>query len=184
MKLGLKLLAAPLLTTLVVLLSGQINTLMMGQESNQGQAGAKACLEDFKTVASVQQQLGQVHATVYRMVALIGSMDEPKIKAFRADLATQLAGIKRVSGALAEAASADAELRSAVAAVGRQVDTYAKQADAAIDLSSVDPNTGIASMQGADATYSALGIMMADIVARCGGCRCRFVLVDAAQVGA
>ena len=42
-----------------------------------------ASLEDFKTVASVQQQLGQVHTSVYKTVALIGSLDDAKVKAFR-----------------------------------------------------------------------------------------------------
>ena len=166
MKLGMKLLAAPLLTALVVVLAGQINAVLMTQEADKGQASLKASLEDFKTVASVQQRLGLVHASVYKTVALIGSLDEPKIKAFREDLAKQLASIKRDADALAEAAGAGAQLRSSVAEVGKQMDKYAKQADTAIDMSSVDPNTGIASMQGADATFSSLSKTMADILAR------------------
>jgi methyl-accepting chemotaxis protein len=166
MKLGMKLLAAPLLTAVVVLLSGQINVALMGREADKGQASSAASLEDFKTVANVQQQLGQVHTSVYKTVALIGSLDDARIKSFRSDLVKQLDGIKRVSGVLAEAAGADAELRSAVAEIGKQLDTYGKQADSAIDLSSVDPNTGIAAMLGADSTFAALSKTMANIVAR------------------
>jgi methyl-accepting chemotaxis protein len=166
MKLGHKLLAAPILTALVVLMSGQINTVLMGREVEKGQASSKSSLEEFKTVANIQLQLGQVHASVYRMVAVIGSMDDPKIKAFREDIARQLSGIKRVSVALADIAGSDTELRAAVEEVGKQVDKYAKQADSAVDLSSVDPNTGIAAMQGADSTFSSLSKKMAEIVER------------------
>ena len=166
MKLALKLIAAPLLTAVVMLVAGQANTVLMTQAVKESQASASTSMEDFKTVASVQQQLGQVHSSVYKTVALIGSMDDAKIKAFREDLARQLAGIKRVSGALAEVSMADAELRAAVAEVGQHIDKYAKQADSAIDLSSVDPNTGIAAMQGADSTFAALSKTMAGIVNR------------------
>ena len=166
MKLATKLLAAPLLTALLVLIGGQVNTLLMTQGAEKGQASSKASLEDFKTVASVQQQLGQVHAGVYKTVALIGSLEDAKVKTLREDLARQLAGIKRVSAALADTAASDKELQAAVAEVGKQIDTYAKQADSAIDLSSVDPNTGIAAMQAADATFGNLTKTMTGIVAR------------------
>jgi methyl-accepting chemotaxis protein len=50
-----------------------------------------------------------------------------------------------------------------IASVGSQISKYAKQADGAIDLSSVDPNTGIAAMQGADATYLGLNKALAEL---------------------
>jgi methyl-accepting chemotaxis protein len=164
MKLGMKLLAAPLLTAVVVLLSGQINSVLMSQEADKGLASSKASLEEFKTIASVQDQLGRVHASVYRMVALIGSMDDAKIKVFRDDLAKQLGGIKRVAGVLAEGGNVAPEMRASIDEVNKQIDKYTKQADSAIDLSSVDPNTGIAAMQGAEATFASLSQAMAKIV--------------------
>ena len=166
MKLAMKLIAAPLLTAVVMFVAGQANTVLMTQAVNESQASSNASMEDFKTVANVQQQLGQVHASVYKTVALIASLDDAKVKLLRDDLARQLAGIKRVSAALAEARTADGNLSTAVADVGKQIDTYGKQADSAIDLSSVDPNTGIAAMQGADSTFAALSKIMADIAVR------------------
>jgi methyl-accepting chemotaxis protein len=166
MKLGKKLLAAPILTALVVLLSAQVNTWLMGREADKGQSSSKASLEEFKTVANIQLQLGQAHASVYRMVAIIGSMDDPKIKAFREDLAKKLAGIKKVAAAINDAAGSDAELRVTVDEAGKLIDKYARQADTAVDLASVDPNTGISSMQGAEATFLTLSKSMAEIVAK------------------
>ena len=164
MKLGMKLLAAPLLTAALVLLSGQINTFLLGHEANKGLTISRASVDDFKTVASVQQQVSQLHTSVYKTVALIESLDETKIKAFRADLANQLSGVKRVASALAPEGSADTVLVAAVNEVGVQIDKYIKQADTAIDLASVDSNTGIAAMQGADATFSSLSKTMSTIL--------------------
>ena len=163
MKLGMKLLAAPLLTAVVVLVSGQINAMLMGQETVKGQASAKAGLEDFKTIAAAQQQLAQAHTSVYRTVSVIGSMDEAKVKAVRVDLANQLAGIKRVVGAVASAGS-DAGLGSAVSDLTQQIDKYAGEADSSIEIAAGDPVTGIASMQAADATFTTVAKTMGVIV--------------------
>lgn len=153
MKLRMKLLVAPLLTAVVVLVSGQINAVLMSQEADKGQASSKAGLDDFKTIGSAQQQLAQAHTNVYRTVSVIGSMDELKVKAIRTDLVKQLAGIKRVVGAMA-AAGADAALGVAVADLNKQIDKYAAQADSSIEIAAGDPVTGIASMQAADATFT------------------------------
>lgn len=143
MKLGMKLLAAPLLTALVVLVSGQINTVLMNLETGKGQAVSKAALEDFKTVGSAQRQLAQVHTSVYRTVAIIYSLDELKVKAVRSELAKQLDGIKRAVGAMVPA-GADVERRTAVADLNKQIDKYAGQADSSIEIAAGDPVTRLA----------------------------------------
>ena len=166
MKLGMKLLAAPVLTAVVVLVSGQINVALMGREADKEHVSTAASMEDFKTVSNVQQQLGSVHASVYKTVALIGSLDDAQVKAIRSDLVKQLEGIKRVAGVIATDSNATDADRASTALINKQIDQYAKQADSAIDLSSVDPNTGIAAMQGADATFAELSKTMAAVVSR------------------
>jgi methyl-accepting chemotaxis protein len=166
MKLALKLLAAPLLTAIVVFGAGQVDSGVQSRAASANRGTFAAQLDDFRTLASAQEQVAQVHAGVYRTVALIGSLDEPKIKAYRADLAKQLAGVKRVAAGVVESRSGDEALVAGAATLGKQIDKYLAQADSAIDLSSVDPNTGIAAMQGADATFSALTASMAAVVKR------------------
>jgi len=166
MKLRTKLLAAPFLTAIVVLLSGQVNTFLISQQADQGLASSQTSLENFKAIANVQNQLGRVHANVYRTVTVIGSMDDAKIKTFRDDLAKQLGGIKQVSSSLTSGAGVDDDLRKAVDEMNKLVDQYARQADLAIDLSSVDPNTGITAMQNADATFTALSKTINTVVAQ------------------
>ncbi|NKI93166.1 methyl-accepting chemotaxis protein [Rhizobacter sp. SG703] len=166
MKLGLKLLAAPVLTAVVVFSMASVNTALLSAEASKNSEDFRGDLESFRTITSVQDQLGQIHAGVYRTVALIGSLDEPKIKAARESLANQLGGLKRTLGGLADADHADADLAAEIKAATAQIDKYRGQADSAIDLSSVDPNTGIAAMQGADETFGALAKGMGGMVAR------------------
>jgi methyl-accepting chemotaxis protein len=156
MKLGVKLLAAPVLTAVVVLIAGQINTAFMAQAAAKSQSTSSDSLVDFKTTANVQEQLGQIHSGVYKTLVLIGSMDDANVKTVRADLATQLAAVARVAEPLGTDSNADDSDRAAIAELKTQLLAYGKQADSAIDLSTVDANTGVAAMLGAETTFISL----------------------------
>jgi methyl-accepting chemotaxis protein len=153
MKLATKLLAAPLLTAVVVLAAGQINTFLLNRQAEAGLSSSRSSLQDFKTMAEANQQMAEVHASVYRTVAVIASLDEAKIKSLREDFAKQLDGVKRVVRTLSEQSGTDA---SKTQALETFIVTYAKQADSAINFASMDPNTGIAAMQRADLTFKEL----------------------------
>lgn len=155
MKLGMKLLAAPMLTAAVVILTGQVSTWMLGTQAENGLMASRSSLEDFKTMASANQQLAEVHASVYRTVAIVASMEDAKVKSTRADLGKQLEGVKRVVSTLADNAP-DAQLQGDIKGMLTLLDNYAKQADSAINFASIDPNTGISAMQRADATFKDL----------------------------
>ncbi len=165
MNLGTKLLAAPLLTVAVVLSVGTVSTVLQSRSSAQNQASFKSDMENFRTVTSVQDQLAQSHASVYKTVALMSSLDEAKVKAFRAGLANQLGGMKRTLSAVADADAQDG-LKEDVAALSAQIDKYGKHADSAIDLATVDPNTGIAAMQNADVSFAAMTTAVGALVAK------------------
>ncbi len=166
MKLATKLLAAPLLTAAVVMLTGQLNVFLMGRASDTALGSSKTSLDDFKTIASAQQQMGQIHASVYRTVSIIGSLDEAKVKAFRADLAKQLDGVKRVAGAVTDSSVSDAELKASVAKLNQLIDKYKGQTDSSIEVAAGDPFSGTASMQAAEETFVGLMGSMGAAVAR------------------
>ena len=156
MKLGYKLLVAPLLTAVVVIAAGQINGYLQNVQAEKGLASSQASLDLFKTMASAQQQMAEVHAGVYRTVALIDSLDEAKVKAVRADVSAQLVGVKRVVETLADNAELDAKVQTEIKAAADLVGTYTKQADAAINFAQMDANTGVGAMQRAEATFKQL----------------------------
>ena len=165
MKLGLKLLAAPLMTALVVLSVGQLNSVLMTQQADKALTASKAALEDFKRIGAAQQQMAQAHTNVYRTVSVIGSMDEAKVQSVRIELKAQLQGIKRVVSGMRGAPGKDAGLTAVMTDMNQQIDKYAAQADSSIEIAAGDPVTGIASMQAAEATFKTLDKAMTLIVA-------------------
>jgi methyl-accepting chemotaxis protein len=156
MKLGMKLLAAPLLTAFAMLGAGQIDAALSARNAATERVAERARLHDLKTVSDLKDQLSLAHAGVYRALTLVASLDDKKIKAVRTALGQQLERIKHSFAEVAVGYPQDLVLRATVGEIGDIVDSYGKQADAAIDLSSVDPNTGVAAMQSADATFSDL----------------------------
>jgi methyl-accepting chemotaxis protein len=156
MKLGYKLLAAPLLTAVVVIAAGQINGYLQNVQAEKGLAASQDSLDLFKTMAAAQQQMAEVHAGVYRTVALVDSLDEGKVKSVRTDFATQLAGVKRVVEATAGNPELDPKVQGEIKAAAELVGTYARQADAAINFAQMDANTGIGAMQRAEVTFKQL----------------------------
>jgi methyl-accepting chemotaxis protein len=165
MKLGLKLLAAPLLTACVMLAAGQVDALLSAHDAAAERAADQTRLHHLKVVSGLQDQLSLVHASVYRALTLVASLDDKKIKAVRADVAQRLDRIRRSFGNVAASYVQDAALQSSIEQIGGNIDSYQKQTDSAIDLSSVDPNTGIAAMQTADATFGDLAQHAREVVA-------------------
>ena len=166
MKLGLKLLAAPLLTAAVVLLAGQINTYVLGNQAQASLAISRSSLDGFKTMAAAQQQIGNVHSRVYRTVAQIAAMGEGKVKAARADFAQQLAGAKRVIEGLATRPGSSDAQQSDVKTATALIDKYAKEIDDAIRSALEDPNTSIAALERSDVLFKELSKVSGGMTAR------------------
>ncbi|HEY4956174.1 MAG TPA: hypothetical protein VII31_00045, partial [Caldimonas sp.] len=70
MKLGIKVLAAPILTAVLVLSAATVNTVLLAREGADKQASFEADLHSLRTIGRVQDQMGQIHASVYRTVTL------------------------------------------------------------------------------------------------------------------
>ena len=166
MKLGMKLLAAPLLTAIVVLLAGQINTYVLSEQAQRSLAVSRSSLDGFKTMASAQQQIGEVHSSVYRTVAQIAAMGEAKVKAARADFAQRLAGVKRVVEGLSAGVGADAAQQADVKTAQALIDKYAKEVDDAIRSALEDPNTSLAALERSDVLFKELSKVSVGMTAR------------------
>ncbi len=156
MKLGSKLLAAPLLTSAFVLGVGGLSALLMRGEAVDNQALFKATSGQARFLVGAQQQAGQIHADVARTVALNASLDAAKHRASRTGLASQLADLRRAIAEGVQGAPADPALQDMLKQAGMLIDSYRKQADQAIDLSSTDPSSGVAALRDVDASFATL----------------------------
>ena len=153
MKLGTKLLLAPLLTAVVLLGIGQVASWMNTRQAGTTRALHEQQLGKLKQLAGSQEEVAKLHTSVYRNVTLVPSYDEAKVKAVRAELVQRAGAVK---AGLNAASAGNAHLEGVVKEVGTLVDRYVKSADAALDMASVDSNTGIAAMQNADVAFAGL----------------------------
>ncbi len=158
MKLGIKLLAAPLLTALVVFTVGQMTLGLVSQQTSQVEQTILSQSDDYRTLSSAQEQIAQIHTGVYRNLGLIGSMDAAQLNHLRADMAQQIAGFKRVVQGASSIAARDGESSQAVTDLAMLADRYSGQIDLAVSRSSAETGAGagFAVMREADVTFAAL----------------------------
>ncbi|RVU44386.1 methyl-accepting chemotaxis protein [Rubrivivax rivuli] len=166
MKLGSKLLLAPLITAAVALGAGGLYVAIDWHQRDALHQASLADIDNLKTVGHATEQLSQVRADVFRTLALIASMSEDEVKAKRTELGQQVTGVQRVIEAMPANDGSDATLTESVKAAAPLLQQYLKQTDKAIDLSGVDPNIGIGAMRAAENTYAELGKVMQTLVAR------------------
>jgi methyl-accepting chemotaxis protein len=114
------------------------------------------------TLQNASEQLGAELTGLYRTMAIIDSVKEDKIKQQRAEVALQTqAQIKRVTQIAA--ASDDPAATAAAQSIAQTATKFIKAADMALDMGSVDANTGIAALQTADAEYKQLAMAIESV---------------------
>ena len=156
MKLGHKLLLAPVVTAVVVLAAGQIDSWLLSRSNAQAVATFGEHIGEVRSLGGLQADVNQAHVEVYRMMTIIGSLDEAAIQAKRKALAERSTRTLAQLDQQMAREPAGSELRAGMEQARQQVGDYFKKVDGAIDLASVDPNTGVAAMQGADEAYTGL----------------------------
>ena len=165
MKLRTKLMLAPSATGLVLTLTlGASIWVLNGYQARSGKAHEQV-METFAKVATVRAQLGETHTQLYRTVSIAGSLDEKALKGLREQQLAKL-GALSAEGNAAAAASTDEGLRTDLSNFVAQIARYQKAADSAIDLASIDPNTGVAAVQTADTEYRAMNTTLGSVVDR------------------
>jgi methyl-accepting chemotaxis protein len=165
-KLGPKLLLAPLATAVVALAAGATYATLDWKQGKELRHASAADVEKSKTMSGTLEQLAQVRATVFRTLSIMSSLSDEQVKATRKELAQQVAGVKGVLEALVAQSGNDAETARLVATATPLLETYLKQSDKAIDLSGMDPNIGVGAMRAAENTFADVAKTLQGVVAR------------------
>ncbi|MBC8057762.1 MAG: MCP four helix bundle domain-containing protein, partial [Rhizobiales bacterium] len=165
MKLRMKLMLAPAVSGAMLALTLGASIWVLNTYQQKSEGAHKQVLGAFTKVAAVQSQLSDMHTRLYRTVTIASSLDEAKLKAARAQQSSELGTLSSETAKTAEA-STDDGIRKDLATFIAQVARYQKAADNAIDLSSVDANTGIAAVQTADAEYKAMNATLTAVIGR------------------
>ena len=155
MKLKHKLMLGPWITTAMLLVAVGACVGVSSHYSSAINAQQHEARATESTLQQAAEQLGAELTGLYRTMAIIDSVKEDKIKQQRGEVALQTqAQIKRV--VQIASASDDPAAAAAVQSIEQTTTRFIKAADMALDMGSVDANTGIAALQTADAEYRQL----------------------------
>lgn len=157
-KLGTKLLAAPLLTALVVFSVGQLTLFLTKLQTAQVEKTILSQSDDYRTLSNAQEQIAQLHTGMYRNLGLIGSMEAAQITQLRESAKLQMEGFKRVVQGASGIAERDAASAQAIQSLSGLADQYTAQIDLALARSSAETGAGagFAVMREADISFAKL----------------------------
>ena len=109
----------------------------------------------YQQATRVSLAIDEVHASVYRTVTWIGLYDEAKLVAVTADLGARIDRAAALAQELSARGAAQEE-RALLAKILEDVGRYRKSMALALDLASVDVNSGLAALQTADLAFQDL----------------------------
>jgi len=153
MKLKARILIPAVICLAATIAVGVTGVLAMHQIGRMLEASTEHELAAYSRALRIKGSLGELQAFVYRQVTLAGSLSSDQIKQARATIATQVNAQRQELQALRQAVDQDRGSAEALNATLADMEKYGRMADQAVDLASVDPNTGIASMQTADELF-------------------------------
>jgi methyl-accepting chemotaxis protein len=115
----------------------------------------------YESAVATETAVGKVHAGIYRLLNIGDSIGAERAAreaaAYKKQLAAAQDSFKKLSGG-------NAEQQKNVAAAGAKLAEYIKAADLAIELGSVDVNTGTAAMQTADQAFLEMAKILEAVV--------------------
>lgn len=152
MKIVHKMFIAPVTAMVFLMLIGVTSVVAMKQQDQRMLELKDVTFAGFRGASAQTIVLGQIHAEVSGKMAIMGSLDEAAVKQLIANTG------QKIDAVTAEFAKmqANPSLKAMTATVLPITAKYKKSVTDAIDLASLDPNTGIAAMQSATAEYGKL----------------------------
>ena len=154
MKLRSKLLILPALGGVLMLALCAAVSLMMQRANAQLDELVDVRVANYAAAFKVQGQLAAMHADAYRSMVGIDKLKADALSAQRTAFKGRAESVTDQVRLLAGTATAGES--GGLEALAEGLPRYARAVDTAIDLGSVDTNTGMASMQTADGLYRAL----------------------------
>ena len=153
MKLRIKLLLLPAIGGASLIALCVLVSLMQLRSNRELENLADVRFESYANAYRIEGELSSMHAEAYRTILWIDTLQAPVVKGRRDALAQRGTVLgEKLRGMRADLDATGAERLDALAAATTR---YLKSVDDAIDMASVDSNTGLAAMQTADAHYKA-----------------------------
>ena len=164
MKIIHKMFVAPSAAMIFLIALGGLSLLTLEQQNQRMLRLHDVTFSGFKSTAAQTIALGQIHAGVYSKIAIMASLDEKAVKALGTAIDHDIDGVSAEFNKASQAVNKESGLQALAGKALPILKRYKKSVSDAIDMASLDPNTGIASMQTANAEYNALRTLLASSV--------------------
>jgi methyl-accepting chemotaxis protein len=169
MKIRNKLLSLPLLAVAAILALVAVCAWGLSQQQSVIRNISERQFATNLLALQAGSDAAEAHATVYRTMNWVANLDAAQLKKQTAALALKIDGVdKSIAELIAKTDPANSERQGRLAIAQATQKAYRKLALDAIDLASVDANTGIAAMQSADDKYRELAVQLHKIVSEQG----------------
>jgi methyl-accepting chemotaxis protein len=156
MKLYQRILLAPAVAVLGIVALAAVAAHAFGTQQAAMEEIFKVRFAVYQQAAQVSLDIDAVHASVYRTVTWIGFYDEAKLARATAELGGRIDRAAALAQHLSARDGAAEEERTLLAAILEDVARYRKSMAMALDLASVDVNSGLAALQTADLAFQDL----------------------------
>ncbi|MGE0313504.1 MAG: methyl-accepting chemotaxis protein [Lautropia sp.] len=147
-----KIFVAPAIALLMMTCVAGVSYWQASQRQSEVHALVEQSIAWQRSATAARADLAKIGADVYRLINWMENKSEDEVTKMRAGIAADGAAVGRLLGSI-DPADAGGN-RNAVVSAMDGVKQFIAAADQAIDLSTVDPNTGIAAMQTADGAYA------------------------------
>ncbi|HEU4376919.1 MAG TPA: methyl-accepting chemotaxis protein [Telluria sp.] len=160
MKIVHKMFIAPVTAMIFLTLIGVTSVVAMKQQDQRMLDLKEVTFAGFRAASAQTITLGQIHAEVAGKMAIMASLDETAVKQLIENTNHKIDAVAAEFSKM----QANPSLQAMATTVLPITAKYKKSVTDAIDLASMDPNTGIAAMQGATAEYGKLRDELASTV--------------------
>lgn len=161
MRLAGQLLIAPLVALGFCVVMGGVTYWSLSSQRSVMKDGVSRSMAGYRLLESSAQSIARANVATARAMALIGSLSAREIGQLRASVARGLAEAEDSARRAAAVDADDRELAQLVESFTAGLKKFAKRVDDAIDMASVDPNTGVAALQSAERDFDAVAAVLA-----------------------
>jgi methyl-accepting chemotaxis protein len=161
MKLSGKLMIAPLIAIAFLVALGAASYYALTVQQRAADNFYQGVFGRYQTAVRTEAEVGKVHAGIYRLLNLADAIGEERTAKNAAEYRSRL---KAAQASFARLSAEGANEQKLIAAARDRLADYIKAADLAIELGSVDVNTGTAAMQTADQAYLEMSKNLGDVV--------------------
>lgn len=151
-----KVLVAPVIACLFLVVLGVLTLTALRQEHHALESIYSERFKQFATASAEFKAIYRIHANTYRVFTWLSNLSDEQVNSASKEIAASVEKATVAMKRLASNPSLLPEEQAALTATINTLQAYGKQVNDALDMASMDPNVGMASMQTADETFHKL----------------------------